>query len=586
MEIYGADNYGIDGQLVRFRTVVEQERKGTLILGLAGKVVKEGVERAHKAIESLEAHWDTESNHGYTFDLTPAETKKQSPGLDLPIAIMLLISNIMMKCDNLRKEIESLRVKALGPIDDKAKETLIEQLKELNDRKTKLFKYRDRIKHNKQRYLLIGKLDIGTGRIEPPMFGMMGMISAAREGDVLIVPEDSEVHASLVAKARKNFEAYKAKDLEEVWNIILGVAKPRRVHWNREIVKQKKITDYIPDVKAIEGVSKGKIAMMVALAGGHNILLVGPPGMGKSMLSMAALNLLSTPTQEELFEINKIYSAAGALSHDEVVLERPFQQASNNITKPALYGGGNPIKPGLVSLAHNGILLLDEINLFASPLIEELRVPLSAKKISVQRANYSIHFPCKFILVAAMNPCKCGWFDHFLCPKCNSPFISRKAKCPRHPEETLISRCTCSKRDISRYKATLSEPLLDRIDLKILVYDTGSYGEFDYATKTIKTRIKNAREIQSRRYEQNKFISCNADVQDRSQFRELHPNTEEYIRSLYLRLNVTKRMEFKILLVAQTIADLNESTRVSQKHIDQAIDLMGLESPYFQEFMR
>ncbi|HUU15700.1 MAG TPA: ATP-binding protein [Sedimentisphaerales bacterium] len=584
MEIYGADINGINGHLVRFRTVTEKDGRGVHVLGLAGKVVREGIVRAQKAVETLDGDWNIIGSQGYTFTLSPAETPKNSSGLDLPIAIMLLVSSILQKKETVDQRIGDAQLRAEKEPNEDKRRRILDHLSVLMEQKKNIEKYRHRLSQNTNKYLLVGTLDITTGNIEAPQFGMMGMISAVKPGYTLIVPEESELHAALIIKARKNFLAYKAINLEEVWHILLGQVKPRRVRWTKEQVVKKEIISYVPNLNAIEGVSKGKIAMMVALAGGHNILLVGPPGYGKTMLATAAMNLMPPPSQEELFEINKIYSAAGDLGQNELVLERPFQQGSNNITKPALYGGGRPLRPGLVSLAHYGILLLDEINLFPKQVVEELRVPLSNRKISVQRVNYSVEFPCRFILVAAMNPCHCGWHNHYSCPICNRPFITKQAKCPEHPTEGLISRCNCNRIQIHRYKNTLSKPLLDRIDLKILVYDTNASNAFQYATRTIQNRIANARRIQEHRYRGNQYIHCNADVPDKSQFRDMHPKTEMFLKDLYGRMNITPRMKVKICLVAQTIADLNESTRVTQKHINIAVDLMGLNNPYFQDF--
>lgn len=587
MEVYGADICGIDGQLIRFSTVKEEKRPGVKLLGLAGKVVKEALDRAQHAIDALDGNWSVLKNSGYTINLSPAEMQKQSSGLALPLAIMLLQANVLQNLDTLTSKIKEWEEKLQKQIDkgnqEKKRQQFLDAIDALEQERRLVIKYRKRLSENKSKYLLIGSLDIVSGRLETPEHGMFGMMSAAKKGFKLIVPEDSETHAALVAKGR-GVRAYVANDLQEAWDIVLG-QKPREARYRKSLVKQKRLTRYVPNLNAVNGLSRPKEAMTVALAGGHNILLVGPPGQGKSMLASAATGLLPDLSPDQMFEVNKIYSAKGRLHENEVVLTRPFQEAHATINQAGLFGGGYPHpRPGVVSLAHRGVLLFDEINLASGAIIERLRGPLSNRLIEIQRANATIKYPCNFVFVAAMNPCKCGWYHHYQCPVCNDMFYSLGDVCAKHPRTRLVGKCRCTPSEVRKYKKKISGPLLQRIALKVLVSKCdNSRRVYGYASSTVRTQIQEAREAQKRRYKKSTLFRCNADIPDRSQFEELDGDTARYYRKRCRELD-SPRMEVKILLVARTIADLAGVRTVRPEHLERAIDLMGLTNEYFADF--
>lgn len=596
MEIYGADITGIEGQLIRFEATLEQTRQGVSLLGLASKVVKEGYIRAVKAIETLGDEWaKIVTDKGYIVQLSPAETPKLSSGLDLPIAVMLLHAGILQDLDSLSHKIAQIEERAQRDgLNSKKREQLLTQLSALISERKKIQQYRKRLADNSCKYLLIATLDITTGQLRSPQYGMFGMMAAAKPGFTLIVPEEAEQHAAIVQQQSAKTVVAKAANLKEVWEILLGLAPLRRVHLTRKHIRQpKEFERHVPDLRDIEGVARAKRAMAIALAGGHNILLVGPPGQGKSMLATAATRLLPRLDNEEIFQLNKIYSAKGQLGENEIVLERPFCNVQSAVTPAALFGGGaqRPL-PGLFSLAHHGVLFFDEVNLFNPQLIEHLRNTLNDRIQRVQRVRGTLEYPCRFILAAAMNPCKCGWLSHHVCPKCGQTFFHDTDRCARHPQEHPVKKCRCNKHDIEQYHAKLSVPLLDRIDLKVLVspYDKSQDDEMRYASVTIKHRIKEARRVQRERYRDARNWSCNGDVPNKAEFIKFtSPLRENVQRSLeeYCRiLDLTKRMEVKLYLVARTIADFEESRDIRITDVKEAIELMGLNQDYFRHFVR
>jgi magnesium chelatase family protein len=524
-----------------------------------------------------------------TIQLDPPEAVKTSAGLDLPIAITLLKANLFQNTDKLNEQIKKLKDRSEKSTNLKQKtsnrQAVLEQLEHLICQRKNIVKYKSRISDNTNKYVLIGSLNITTGKLSPPRFGMLSMLSAVPEGYKVIVPEQSNIHTALVAKSNK-FEAFVANDLAEVWNILLNKTKPRKVKYIKSHVLEKKISGHIPDLRAINGAAKAKEAMTVAIAGGHNIMLIGPPGQGKSMLSAAATKLLPDLSSSEIFEINKIYSAKGLLRENEVIISRPYREVNKQTSEAALFGGGSPPKPGELSLAHRGLLLFDEINLFKGQTIESLRRPLESGVINIQRVASSVEYPCDFIMVSCMNPCKCGWYNHYVCPICGETFVSTKI-CP-NDKSLMKHKCTCTRREIAAFRDKLSTPIQDRIDLKVLLSSCrdGGNHEFNYATSSIQRRITDARKIQQERYSESSVIFCNADVKDRVQFEQydkLLSGIKNSLNYTHKKLNMTPRQQTRLLLVSRTVADLAQSKMIEKSHIAKAVKLMGLDDKFINK---
>lgn len=510
VKVFSAAVQGIEATTVTIEVNLSRGIKYFLV-GLPDNAVKESHERIVSAMQV----------NGYKFpsaqiiiNMAPADIRKEGSAYDLPLAIGIMAANGTVATEKLN------------------------------------------------RYMMIGELSL-DGTLQPVKGALPIAIRAREQGfDGLIVPQENAREAAVVNRLK----VYGAENLKEVIEFMNDERQlaPTEVNTREEFYAQQSYFEY--DFAEVKGQESVKRALEVAAAGGHNLIMIGPPGSGKSMMAKRLPSILPPLSLAESLETTQIHSVAGKLGKNtSLIAHRPFRSPHHTISSVALVGGGTNPQPGEISLAHNGVLFADELPEFNHAVLEMLRQPLEDRTISISRAKYTVEYPASFMLIASMNPCPCGYYNH-----------------PTKP-------CVCNPGQVQKYLNRISGPLLDRIDIQVEIvpvpFEKLSDTRQGESSGTIRQRVIAARKIQEQRFAHIPNIHCNAQMTPKMLTEYATPDETgtNLLRSAMERLNLSARAYDRILKVARTIADLDASPNVQSRHIAEAIGYRNLDRENWAE---